>query len=104
MDVYVDFISIVSTDSVDDAVGLLIAMYTIFGLSFDKKSRAVRLLYSVLYDETRYLTNSVRILMKEKNIEVHSQQQKQHQPMLNASSNDSTMPSTESRSSSQAQP
>ncbi|CAF1394708.1 unnamed protein product [Adineta ricciae] len=104
MDVYVDFISIVSTDSVDDAVGLLIAMYTIFGLSFDKKSRAVRLLYSVLYGETRYLTNSVRILMKEKSIEVHSQQQKQHQPMLNASSNDSTMPSTESRSTSQAQP
>ncbi|CAF1545434.1 unnamed protein product, partial [Rotaria sordida] len=37
MHVYVDFHPILSTSSPDDALGLLISMYSIFELSFDKK-------------------------------------------------------------------
>ncbi|CAF3996188.1 unnamed protein product, partial [Adineta steineri] len=102
--IYVDFNSIVSTNSADDAVALLIAMYTIFELAFDKKSRTIRLLYAILHAETRYLTNSVRILIKEKNIDVYAeqqyqqQQQQQHQTMSNSSSTSSTIPESESQS------
>lgn len=66
-------------------------MYTIFDLAFDKKSRTSRLLYSVLHAETRCLTNSVRILIKEKNIDIHSEQLYQHQIIRNSSSNISTI-------------
>ncbi|CAF1077589.1 unnamed protein product [Adineta steineri] len=104
--IYVDFISILSTTYVDDAFALLIAMYTIFGLTFDRKSRVVRLLYSVLHGETKYLTNSVRIFIKEKNIDIYAEQQhqlKQHQSVLNSSSNDSTELIDESQPQSQLQ-
>ncbi|CAF1141210.1 unnamed protein product [Adineta ricciae] len=99
--VYVDFTSIVSTDSPDDAVALLIAMYTIFELSFDKKSRTVRLLYAALHAETRYLTNSVRVLIKDKNIDIyaekqHHNQQQQNQTIPISPSNSSTTHENES--------
>ncbi|CAF1501583.1 unnamed protein product [Adineta ricciae] len=68
--VYVDFLPIVSTNSPDDAVALLISMYTIFELSFDKKSRTIRLLYCVLHGDKQFLSNSVRVLIKEKNINI----------------------------------
>ncbi|CAF2060439.1 unnamed protein product [Rotaria magnacalcarata] len=88
--IYVDFVSMLSTNSPDDALALLIAMYTIFELTFHKKSRTIRLLYSILHAETRYLTNSVRILIKEKNIDIYAEQQHQqqkHQVILNVSPN-----------------
>ncbi len=97
-----DFISIVSTSSPDDAVALLVAMYTIFELSFDKKSRTIRLLYAVLHAETRYITNSVRILVKQKEINLHVeeqyQEQHQQQTVSNSSSNSSTTPENQSHS------
>lgn len=65
-------------------------MYTIFDLAFDKKSRTSRLLYSILHAETRCLTNSVRFLIKEKNIDIFAEQQYQHQIIQNFSSNIST--------------
>ncbi|CAF4393012.1 unnamed protein product, partial [Rotaria magnacalcarata] len=73
--VYVDFIPILSTNSPDDAVSLLLAMYTIFELAFDKKSRTIRLLYSIVHEDKRFLSNSIRILIKEKNIDIYYEQQ-----------------------------
>ncbi|CAF3813633.1 unnamed protein product [Rotaria sp. Silwood1] len=49
--VYVDFNPILSTNSPDNAVALLIAIYTIFELSFDKKSRTIRFLYSIIHEK-----------------------------------------------------
>ena len=46
-------------------------MYTIFELSFDKKSRAIRLLYSVLHGDKNFLSNSIRNLINEKKIDIH---------------------------------
>ncbi|CAF1374408.1 unnamed protein product, partial [Adineta steineri] len=54
--IYVDFEPILTTSSPDDALDLLIAMYSIFELSFDKKSRTTRFLYCVY---------------TEKNIDIH---------------------------------
>lgn len=95
--VYVDFIPIVFTHSPDDALALLIAMYTIFELSFDKKSRAVRLLYSVLHGDKRFLSNSIRHFMKERSIDIYCEEK------YKLSSSSSNLQSTDSASQSQAQ-
>lgn len=78
-------------------------MYTIFDLAFDKKSRTTRLLYSILHAETRCLTNSVRILIKEKNIDIYAEQQHQHQMTQNYPSNNSKTLTDESQQQSQSQ-
>ncbi|CAF1319370.1 unnamed protein product [Adineta steineri] len=82
--VYVDFHLIVSTNSPDDALALLVSMYTIFELSFNKKSRTIRLIYSVLHGDKRFLPNFIRIFIKENNIDIYSEQQQQ-QSSLNSS-------------------
>jgi hypothetical protein len=74
IDICVDFTPVLSTNSPDDALALLIAMHTIFELSFDKKSRTIRLLYSVLHGDKRFLSNSIRNLIKEKNIDIYCEQ------------------------------
>ena len=71
IDVYVDFIPVVSTDSSDDALALLIAMYTLFELTFDKKSRTIRLLYSILHSDKRYLSNTLRHFITQRNIDIY---------------------------------
>lgn len=70
IDIYVDFCRITSTTSPDDALALLVAMYTIFELTFDRKSRSTRLIYAVLYGDKTYLPNSLRMYIREKNIEI----------------------------------
>lgn len=75
--VYVDFDPILSTTSPDDAVALLIAMYSIFELSFDKKSRTIRFLYCVLHGDKQFLSNSIRVLIKEKSIHIHQERLQQ---------------------------
>ncbi len=77
INIYVDFIRITSTTSPDDALALVIAMYTIFELSFSKTSRAIRFLYACLHGDKRFLSNSVRLLIKEKNIEINPEQNQQ---------------------------
>ncbi|CAF4247722.1 unnamed protein product, partial [Adineta steineri] len=74
--IYVDFVQVVSTSSPDDALALLIAMYTIFELAFNKNSRSIRLLYSILYADPRFLPNTIRIFLKEKNIDVYHEENK----------------------------
>ena len=66
--IYVDFLPIVATTSLDDALALLIAMYTIFELNFPKNSRTIRLFYSVLHCDRRFLSNTIRLFIKEKQI------------------------------------
>lgn len=81
--VYVDFILIVSTTSPDDALGLLIAMYNVFELNFNKHSRAIRFLYSIFHNDKRFLSNAMRLLIKEKNIDVFNEQNQQQAVSLN---------------------
>ncbi|CAF1405871.1 unnamed protein product [Adineta ricciae] len=71
--------------------------------SFDKKSRAIRRLYSVLYGDTRYITNPVHILIKTKNIYMNGEQQKQHQSISNSLSTGPTTHSTQYSSQSRRQ-
>lgn len=99
--IYVDFYPILSTSSPDDAIALLIAMYTIFELSFDKKSRTTRLLYSVLYGDKQFLSNSIRILIKEKNIDIHREPFQLPSTSSNSVSNSSTTLIVESQAQSQ---
>lgn len=68
--IYVDFIPITSTTSPDDALSLLISMYTIFELNFPKNNRTVRLLYSLFHGEKRFLSNTIRSFIREKDIEI----------------------------------
>ncbi|CAF1426972.1 unnamed protein product, partial [Rotaria sordida] len=72
--VYTDFLSIVSATSPDDALALLLAMYVVFELNFPKNGRAIRFLYSIMLGDTRYLSNKMRTLIKEKNIEIYTEQ------------------------------
>ncbi|CAF1058741.1 unnamed protein product [Adineta steineri] len=97
--VYVDFHLIVSTNSPDDALALLVSMYTIFELSFNKKSRTIRLIYSVLHGDKRFLPNSIRIFIKENNIDIYSEQQQSSLNSSNSMSNISTKVINESQES-----
>ena len=68
--IYVDFFPFTETTSADEALALLISADTIFDLTFPKNNRTVRLLYSVLYGEKRFLTNTIRLFLHEKGIEL----------------------------------
>lgn len=89
-----DFVKILSTNSPDDALALLIAMYTIFELSFDKKSRTIRFLYSVLHGEKQFLSNSIRHLINEKNIDIDRKPAKASSTYFNTLSSNSTTSTT----------
>jgi hypothetical protein len=96
---------IVSTTSPDDALALLLAMYTIFELNFDKKSRAVRFLYSIVFSDKRYLSNSTRILINEKNIDIDAEQKhKRSNNAQTSSSHDTTIDMASEASSSLSLP
>ncbi|CAF1503507.1 unnamed protein product [Adineta ricciae] len=103
--IFVDFVPILSTNSPDDALALLISMYTIFELSFDKKSRAIRLLYSVLHGDKRFLSNSIRNLIREKEIDIYWNENKKS-PLFssNNQSADSTTLVIEPQTQTQTQP
>ena len=69
INIYVDFLPITTTTSPDDALALLISMYTIFELNFPKNNRTMRLLYSILHADKRFLPNTVRAFIREKQID-----------------------------------
>ncbi len=75
--IYVDFVAITSTVSPDDALALVIGMYSIFELCFNKNSRTVRLLYACLHSDKRFLSNSMRIFIKENDIDIYEEKAKQ---------------------------
>ncbi|CAF1685382.1 unnamed protein product, partial [Adineta ricciae] len=99
--VYVDFCPILSTTSPDDALGLLIGMYSVFELSFDKKSRTIRFLYCVLHGDKQFLSNSIRVLIKEKNIEIHRERLQPPSASSYSMSTNTTTFRTDSQSQSQ---
>ena len=96
--IYVDFEPILSTSSPDDALGLLIAMYSIFELSFDKKSRTIRFLYCVLHGDKQFLSNSIRVLIKEKNIDIYRERLQLPSIWSYSVSNNTTTLTSESQS------
>ena len=72
--IYLDFLPIVSTTSPDDGLALLLAIYLIFELNFPKNNRSIRFLYSIIFGDTRFILNKMRNLIKEKNIEISTEQ------------------------------
>ena len=89
--IYVDFLPIVATTSLDDALALLIAMYTIFELNFPKNSRTIRLLYSVLHCDRRFLSNTIRLFIKEKQINIDDEPYRTQSVISNINSDKSTV-------------
>ncbi|CAF1502715.1 unnamed protein product [Adineta ricciae] len=72
--VFVDFVPIVSSTSPDDSLALLLAMYAVFELNFNKNSRTIRLLYAIVFGDKRFISNSIRNLVKEKQIHISFEQ------------------------------
>ncbi|CAM4833408.1 unnamed protein product [Rotaria magnacalcarata] len=85
--VYVDFIPIVSTTSPDDALALLLAMYAIFELNFHKNSRSIRLLYAIVFADNRFLPNTIRDVIQEKQIDIYSELNRQQLTEINSITN-----------------
>ncbi|CAF4051096.1 unnamed protein product [Rotaria sordida] len=100
--VYTDFLSIVSATSPDDALALLLAMYVVFELNFPKNGRAIRFLYSIMLGDTRYLSNKMRTLIKEKNIEIYTEQNRKIYESTCSVSNSHSAVSNDTQSLSQA--
>jgi len=63
---------ITTTTSPDDALAL-IAMYSIFELCCDKNSRSMRFLYGVMFSDKRFLSNSIRSLLADKQINIYAE-------------------------------
>ncbi|CAF1519519.1 unnamed protein product [Rotaria sp. Silwood1] len=100
--IYTDFLSIVSTTSPDDGLALILAMYVVFELNFPKNGRAIRFLYAIMFGDTRYLSNKMRTLIKEKNIEIYTEQNRKISESTNLISNSHSAISNDTHSSSQA--
>lgn len=103
INIYVDFLPITTTTSTDDALALLISMYTIFELNFPKNSRTVRLLYSLLHGDKRFLTNTIRLFLKEKQIDVIDRPHQNHSISPTSAENKSLSNTTSSQSQSSAE-
>ena len=73
INIHTDFLSIVSTASPDDVLALLLAYYVVFELNFPKNGRAIRFLYAIVFGDTRFLSNKMRSLIKEKDIEIYAE-------------------------------
>jgi hypothetical protein len=68
-------------------LALLIAMYNNFKLNFNENSRTIRLIYLILHDHQRFLSNSIRILIKEKYITFYSEEGQKQSTSSNSISN-----------------
>ncbi|CAF0911219.1 unnamed protein product [Didymodactylos carnosus] len=60
---------VVTTTTLQEAVALLVATYNSFQLKPDPRSRTVRLLYTVLLNERKYISNNIRAILNELNYE-----------------------------------
>jgi hypothetical protein len=89
--IHVDFVPITATASLDDALGLLIAMYTIFELNFPKNSRTIRFLYSVFHEVKQFLSNTIRLFLREKQIDI-IEGNRQHDSAASISASAKTQP------------
>lgn len=104
IDIYTDFLPIVSTASPDDGLALLLAMYVIFELNFPKNGRAIRFLYAIVFGDTRYLSNKMRSLIKEKDIEIQTEQNRKNGENKNLAPNNCSAVDNDAQSSSQTNP
>jgi hypothetical protein len=68
-------------------LALLIAMHNNFKLDFNENSRTIRLIYLILHDHKRFLSNSIRILIKEKYITFYSEEDQKQSTSSNSISN-----------------
>ena len=100
--IYVDFLPVTATTSSDDALALLISMYTIFELSFPKNNRTMRLLYSVLHAEKRFLTNTIRLFLQEKQIDIVDGSRQNDSLISVPAKNESPLNAVSSQSSAEA--
>lgn len=104
IDIYTDFLPIVSTASPDDGLALLLAMYVVFELNFPKNGRAIRFLYAIVFGDTRYLSNKMRSLIKEKDIEIQTEQNRKSCENKTLASNNRSTVDNDAQSSSQVNP
>lgn len=95
MHIYVDFVPILSRTSPDDALGLLLCMYSIFELNFYRHCRAIRFIYSIFYGDKHFLSNSMRLLIKEKRIDILDQRTQQHLSSCETNEESTTMNNTQ---------
>ncbi|CAF1523039.1 unnamed protein product, partial [Rotaria sordida] len=63
----------------------------------DKKSRTIRFLYCVLHCDKQFLSNSIRVLIKEKNIDIHRERLQPTSISFSSISNNTTTLISESR-------
>ena len=70
---YVDYNHITQTSSPDDGLALILSMFSIFELAFEKNGRVLRFLYAIMFGEKRYLSNSTRNLVTEKSINIYAE-------------------------------
>ena len=71
--VYVDYNHITQTSSPDDGLTLILSMFSIFELAFEKNGRVLRFLYAIMFGEKRYLSNTTRNLVTEKSINIYAE-------------------------------
>ncbi|CAF4239618.1 unnamed protein product, partial [Adineta steineri] len=90
MHIFVDFNPIVSSTSPDDGLALLLAMYAVFELNFNKNNRTIRLLYAIVFGDKRFISNSIRNLVKEKNIDISFEQNRKLSNITNTITDNST--------------
>ncbi|CAF1473599.1 unnamed protein product [Rotaria sordida] len=100
--VFTDFLSIISITSPDDGLALVLAMYVVFELNFLKNGRAILFLYAIMFGDTRYLSNKMRSLIKEKNIEIYTEQNRKICESTNLISNSHSAVINDTHPSSQA--
>lgn len=83
--------------SLDHALALLIAVYIIFQFNFDENSHTIHLIYFILHNDRRFLSNSIRILIKDQYISFYSQDDEKQSTSSNSISN-RPIPDIESQS------
>jgi hypothetical protein len=94
INIYVDLLPITATTSPEEALPVLISMYTIFELNFPKNNRTMRLIYAVLHADTRFLPNTIRQFIKEKQIDIVDAH-RQNDPNISAAGNSESQLSAE---------
>jgi hypothetical protein len=62
-------------------------MYSIFKLNFNKSGRTIRFIYLILHDDKCFLSNSIRVLTKQKYITFYSEKDKKESITSNSISN-----------------
>ena len=66
-------------------------MYTIFKLNFNENSRTIHLIYLILHNDKRFLSNSIRSRIKEKYITFYSEEDQKQSTSSNSISNRSIL-------------